>query len=242
MLYDIDQIRAHYRRFIEEKPSEYYERFDPDLMDKRPLVRDLLEKAFQRLFEEKVGRLLDVGCGTCFYYPLLSKHAETILGIDLCVPMLREAQKLIDGKALRNCEVRESSALELPLDDSTVDVVHSWDFLHHCPDIPKSASEIARVLKPDGRYIAVEPNVVNPSILWYHARRRIEWGLLTRNRFTIPRTLGEHFDVEVSYDNTIISFLNERTWPIWKAFNAITSIPPLHLLSFRYIMKCRPKR
>ncbi|MEW6071378.1 MAG: class I SAM-dependent methyltransferase [Planctomycetota bacterium] len=118
--------------------------------------------------------MLDVGCGTCFYFPLLAAKAERITGIDLCIPMLEQAQELIREKDLRNCTVREASALELPFEAGSIDVVLSWDFLHHVPDVEKALGEIARVLKPGGRYIALEPNLLNPSIFWYHLRRRVE--------------------------------------------------------------------
>jgi SAM-dependent methyltransferase len=242
LLYDIEEIRKHYRELLDEKPSDYFERFDPYILDQRPIVKDLVDKAFRTIFPEPVGKMLDVGCGTCFYFPLLAPHAEQLTGVDLCVPMLVQAQRLIDEKGLDNCHVIEHSALELPFEDETFDVVHSWDFLHHVPDVPRAASEIARVLKPGGRYIAVEPNLVNPSILHYHVRRRVEWGLLKKNQFSNPRNFKRHgFDVSVRFDNTIISFLNERTHKLWKAIDAFTSIWPTRYLSFRYVMECRKR-
>jgi ubiquinone/menaquinone biosynthesis C-methylase UbiE len=240
-LYDLKQIGKHYRQVIEDRTDEYYERFDPFILDKRPMVAKLVEKAFAENFPETVPDLLDVGCGTCFYFPLLAKHAERLTGVDLCIPMLDAATELIKAKGLTNCEVRQSSALELPFEDNSFDVVHSWDFLHHVPDVPKAISEIRRVLRPGGRYIAVEPNLINPSILWYHVRRKAEWGLLKQNQFSLPKILREHFDIKIRYDNTIISFLNERTKLIWKAANAFTSIWPTKYLSFRYMMNCVKK-
>jgi SAM-dependent methyltransferase len=239
LFYDLEQIGKHYRKVLEDKTGDYYERFDPYILDKRPMVKALIQRTFQRFFPEKVPVLLDVGCGTCFYFPLLSERAETLLGIDVCIPMLDMAQELISTKGLTNCQVRESSAMELPFEDHSIDVVHSWDFLHHVPDVTKALAEITRVLKPGGRYIAVEPNIINPSILYYHLRRRAEWGLTRKNQFTLPRRLRENgFDVKVSYDNTIISFLNEKTEWIWKLANAFTSIWPTKYLSFRYMMEC----
>ena len=239
LLYGLDQIRRHYRELLDEKPDDYFERFDPYILDKRPLVRGLVETAFQQIFPERVPNLLDIGCGTCFYFPLLAPHAEKLTGVDLCIPMLDQARELIDSKGLTNCTVSESSALDLPFEDNTFDVVHSWDFLHHVPDPHKAASEINRVLKPGGRYIAVEPNLLNPSIAHYHARRKVEWGLFSKNQFSNKRTFGKHFDVSIRFDNTIISFLNERTWKLWKAINVFTSVWPTRYLSFRYVMECR---
>ena len=114
----------------------------------------------------------------------------------------------------------ECSALELPVESASIDVVHCWDFLHHVSDLQQTIREIVRVLKPGGRFIAIEPNLMNPSITWYHARRRSEWRLFTQNQFSLPSKLRDNFDLSVQYDNTIISFLNERTHWIWKAANA----------------------
>ena len=239
LLYDLKQIGVHYRKVIEEKTGDYYERFDPYILDKRPMVRELVEKNFEENFPEKVPVLLDVGCGTCFYFPLLARHAERLLGVDVCIPMLDAAQELIESKGLTNCEVRESSAMQLPFADQSIDVVHSWDFLHHVPDVSLALSEVFRVLKPGGRYVAVEPNLLNPSIAWYHARRRAEWGLFTRNQFFLPRMLRRNFGVSIRYDNTIISFLNDRTKWLWALANGFTSVWPTKYLSFRYMMDCR---
>jgi len=241
LLYDLDQIRKYYRKLLERKPRDYYERFDQNMLDKRPLVRDLIVKAFDRLLPDKVDHLLDVGCGTCFYFPLLSTKANRITGIDLCIPMLDQAQELIKEKDLQNCDVREASALDLPFEDNSVDVVLSWGFLHDVPDVDMALQEISRVLKPNGRYIALEPNLLNPSIFWYHFRRRVEWGLFSKNQFRMPRIFRKYFQIGITYDNTIISFLSKKTQPIWKAVNLLTSIPPFHLLSFRYILECSPK-
>lgn len=239
MFLNLEQTRKHYRQVLQDKPSDYYERFDLDILARRPLVRELMTRAFERLFPTKAGHLLDLGCGTCFYYPLLARHAERITGVDLCVPMLEQAKVLIERERLTNCQVMESSALSLPIPDHSVDVVHSWDFLHHVQDVPRTVQEIVRVLKPGGRYVAFEPNIFNPSISWYHARRRAEWRIFAQNQLTIPRQLRRFFDVRIRYDNTIISFLNERTRPLWQVINTVTKVWPLHLLSFRYIMDSR---
>jgi SAM-dependent methyltransferase len=239
LLYDIPEIRRHYARVLEEKPKEYFERFDPFMLDRRPLVAAFVDRLFARVFPERVPLLLDVGCGTGFYYPLLAKYAERLVGVDVCVPMLDLANELIRRKGLTNVEVRESSAFDLPFGEGTVDGVLSFDFLHHAPGVPQAASEIHRVLKQGGRYTAFEPNLLNPSIAWYHAVRRNEWGLYARNRFTVPRVFRRHFgEVRVEPDNTIISYLSPRTLPIYEALTALTRIRPFHLFTFRYILAC----
>lgn len=239
MFHDEKQNEQHYDRVLRAKPPLYFERFDADILDKRPIVRDLLEKAFSIQFPQKAGSVLDLGCGTAFYFPILAKHAESVLGVDVCEPMLEQAQETIEACGLTHCRVVKSSACNIPVDDASIDVVHSWDFLHHVSDLTQVFAEIQRVLKPGGRYLAVEPNLLNPSIAWYHARRRSEWRLFTQNQFTMPRKLLAKFDIRLRYDNTIISFLNERTYWIWRSVDRLTSVSLFRSLAFRYVMECR---
>jgi SAM-dependent methyltransferase len=242
MFHNLQDNCSHYSKVLESKAPLYYERFDQNLLEKRPRVEFLIRRAFARLFPDKVGNLLDVGCGTGFYFPLLSEHAANITGVDVCAPMLDVARALIQEKGIANCQVRECSALQLPFETETMDVVLSWDFLHHVADVPRAIAEICRVLKPGGRYVALEPNILNPSITWYHFRRRSEWRIFSQNQFRIPRLLRKSFTVDVTYDNTIISFLDERTWRLWSLIDRVTSIPPFRQLSFRYILDCRKSR
>ncbi len=241
LFHNQSDTRNHYGKVLRAKVPLYYERFDRHMLEKRPLVRDLVAKAFAKLFPQKVGALLDIGCGTAFYFPLLKEHAGSITGVDLCGPMLEEARALIAEEGLADCRVLEGSALELPIEDHSMDVVHSWDFLHHVSDVPRAVAEISRVLKPAGRYVAMEPNLLNPSIAWYHLRRRSEWRLGVQNQFTLPRLMRGQFEIGISYDNTIISFLNQRTWWLWRSTDRLTSLPPFRRLSFRYILDGRKR-
>lgn len=234
MFHNLEQNRQHYDRVSRERNALYLQRFDVNTLDENPIVTNLVTKMYERLFPQSARAILDVGCGTGFYYPLLSRHAQSIVGVDVSKSMLQAARQLIEQRRLSNCSVKECSALDLSFEDDSFDVVHCWDVLHHVSDMRRTLAEVHRVLKPGGRLICIEPNLLNPSIAWYHARRRSEWRLFTQNQFSLVHRLRKNFEVTVSYDNTIISFLNERTHWLWKAANALTSVRPFGLLSFRY--------
>ncbi|MEL6105776.1 MAG: class I SAM-dependent methyltransferase [Planctomycetota bacterium] len=236
MFHNLEENRSHYDRVSGEKRKLFFERFDTEILESNRIVAGLIEANFEKLFPSSAGKLLDVGCGTGFYYPLLSRHADSIVGVDVSRSMLDVAEHLFTERHLENCRVLECSALELCFDDQSFDTILCWDFLHHVSDTGKALDEISRVLKPGGRFIAIEPNLLNPSIFWYHARRRSEWRLFTQNQFSLTRPLRKTFDIQVSYDNTIVSFLNERTKWIWDSVDRLTSIAFFRRLSFRYVI------
>ncbi|MBM4058176.1 MAG: class I SAM-dependent methyltransferase, partial [Planctomycetes bacterium] len=235
---DDEATRRHYDGIVGHRSRLYRERFDDDLLENRPIVARMFERAFARLYPLRVGSMLDVGCGTALYFPILCRHADRLEGIDGSAAMIRRAEANLATRGLANCRVHVGSATRLPFADRSFDAVNSWDFLHHVGNLEGTLAEIRRVLKPGGRYVAVEPNLLNPSIAWYHARRRSEWRLFARNQFTIPRRLEAAFDTLIGYDNTVISFVDARTEWLWRVADGLTSLPPLRWLAFRYVVEC----
>jgi|SRR3990172_12245317 len=104
-------------------------------------------------------KVLDVGCGTgrLTFAALDRAQGAVIHGIDASPEMIGVAR----GKARRRkAEVDfQTAAIEkLPFGDAGFDLVLSGFMLHHLPeDVKKSGiAEVARVLKPGGRFVAVD--------------------------------------------------------------------------------------
>ena len=150
MFHDEEENRRHYDTVSGQKRALYFQRFDTNILDENPIVANLLTKAFDDLFPAKVNHLLDLGCGTAFYYPLLARHAGQIIGVDVSGEMLMAAKMFIKERGLTSCRLVQGSAMRLPFPNQTFDVVHCWDFLHHVEDVPATIREISRVLKPNG--------------------------------------------------------------------------------------------
>ena len=80
------------------------------------------------------------------------------MGVDLSPRMIEIAKKKA-SKNGRQAKYEVASSLALPFDDETFDLVATSLIHHHLMSLAEKAatlSEIYRVLKPEGRYIAAE--------------------------------------------------------------------------------------
>ncbi len=114
-------------------------------------------------------RVLDLGSGTG--YPALLA-AQTVgatgrvVGIDLAEQMLKVAGRKATSLGLSNVTFRTGDVTTLPFETASFDAVISRFCLMFLPNIPKAASEIARVLRP-GAWVATavwSAAEKNPSI------------------------------------------------------------------------------
>ena len=93
--------------------------------------------------------------------------SAALCGVDVSPSSVEEARRRLKLHDLAaNIEVIESAAV-LPFEDNTFDHVHSSGVLHHVADLPRSLSEIKRVLKPGGTGHVM---VYNYDSIWMHLR------------------------------------------------------------------------
>jgi enediyne biosynthesis protein CalE5 len=114
-------------------------------------------------------RVLDLGSGTGYPALLAAQTVGpdgSVTGIDLAEQMLEVARRKASLLKLANVTFRAGDVTTLPFEANSFDAVTSRFCLMFLPDIPKAASEIARVLKP-GSWVAAAVWSVpekNPSI------------------------------------------------------------------------------
>jgi SAM-dependent methyltransferase len=103
-------------------------------------------------FDELRGRdVLEIGCGTGVHARLLAEAGANVSAVDLTPTAVELTRRRLALHGLE-ADVREADAEQLPYDDATFDFVWSWGVIHHSSDTERVLDEIARVLRPGGRF------------------------------------------------------------------------------------------
>lgn len=106
------------------------------------------------------GAVLDDGCGTGMMLEHVRERGaplEELVGMDVSVEMLKRARARAERNRLSYRLVR-GDACRLPFRAESFDVVYARSILHHLPSPDAGAREIARVLRPGGDVVFLEPN------------------------------------------------------------------------------------
>jgi len=99
--------------------------------------------------------VLDLGSragNDCFVARTLAGETGKVTGLDFTEEMVLKAQQNLAKTGFTNMEFIRGDIEEMPLPDSTFDVVISNCVLNLVPDKQKAFSEIFRVLKPGGHF------------------------------------------------------------------------------------------
>jgi SAM-dependent methyltransferase len=121
---------------------------------------DPREIAFQAVLEVAPRRVLEVGCGR----GELSARIHDELGAS--VTAVDQSERMVELTQARGVDARLGDVQELPFDGGGFDcAVAAW-MLYHVPDLERGLSELARVLRPGGRLVAVTNAEINLPELW----------------------------------------------------------------------------
>jgi ubiquinone/menaquinone biosynthesis C-methylase UbiE len=97
---------------------------------------------------------LDIGCGTAsLFQAILAEYPSVeLVGVDLSTEMLKVAHKKLGDQAV----FLAAQAQSLPFPSKSFDVVVSCNAFHYWREPEECLSEIARVLKPNGRIVITD--------------------------------------------------------------------------------------
>ncbi len=118
--------------------------------------RTLLHPALLRVLGPLDGQhVLDVGCGNGSLARQLARQGAHVMGVDASAPIIARAQQREAQETLGIAyHVADAARLE-PLGDGWFDLVVSCMALQDIPDAAGTVAEVARVLRPGGRLVAL---------------------------------------------------------------------------------------
>lgn len=153
----------HDHRYADEtrrRTAKYYDSADASQAAYRGAIDAALAAAGPTV------RVLEYGCGTgSAAFELAGRGAE-VIGIDISAVAVEQANASARARSLGGVRFEVMNAEALDLAPESFDVVCGSGILHHL-DLDIALAEIARVLKPGGRAVFVEPLGHNPLVNVY---------------------------------------------------------------------------
>lgn len=98
----------------------------------------------------------DIGSGTGYLLPVLSRHFRRVIGVEPAQRMLEVARQRVKLHDLGNVDIRQGELGSLPLDSASTDLAIATLVMHHVPSPLEALKEINRVVKPGGSLLIVE--------------------------------------------------------------------------------------
>jgi SAM-dependent methyltransferase len=128
-----------------------------------------LDRVFlETLGDRRLGCVAELCCGQGEALSLLRERVDEGVGVDISVAMLEAATaRLADERFV----FLQGDATQLPLADACLDHVFTFGGIHHVADRRGLFREVARVLRPGGRFFWREP--VSDFLLWRGLRALI---------------------------------------------------------------------
>src|SRR5207244_7586759 len=109
-------------------------------------------------------RVLEVGGGEGELAERIRELGVDVVGVD-------QSDRMVELQRSKGIDARVGDVQALPFADGEFDVGLAAWMLYHVPDLDRGLAELARVLKPGGRLVAVTNAEEHLQELWELARR-----------------------------------------------------------------------
>ena len=110
---------------------------------------DAREVAFEAVVEGAPARILEVGCGEGELAERLARESgASVVAVD-------QSERMVELTRGRGVDARVADVQDLPFWEASFDAVLAAWMLYHVPDLDRGIAELARVLVPGGRLVAV---------------------------------------------------------------------------------------
>lgn len=99
---------------------------------------------------KKTSAVIDLGAGDGYISRFAAPFVKNVIAVDISYEMLRELEQKAKAQGLKNIEILNTDGRDVPLADSSVDVVCAAMYLHHIQEPEAAVREMHRLLKPGG--------------------------------------------------------------------------------------------
>lgn len=131
---------------------------------------------FTKLNLKKIRRVIDIGCGNGRHLKSLSfkLHNAEIRGIDHSKDEINKLKDEFNNFRCKNhnsYEFLHHDIRDIPIEDSTQDLVICSEVLEHVPNYEDVISECQRVLKPEGVLLVSVPTYTPEKLCWVFSKK-----------------------------------------------------------------------
>ncbi len=176
--------------------------------------------------------VLDIASGEGYGSNVLSKSASKVIGVDIDLESVNEANKKYIKE---NLKFIQGSADNIPVESNSIDVVISFETIEHHDKHEEMLLEIKRVLKKDGILIMSSPdkkyysdmtgqvNVFHVKELYFDEFKNLIdrhfsfTNFLFQNSFNLNSFIGksDNFCKHIIYTGDENSFNDNFIWPVY---------------------------
>jgi ubiquinone/menaquinone biosynthesis C-methylase UbiE len=158
-------------------------------------VRALLQRRYEAPLMERFGgrteglRVLEIGCGRGIGTEIIFERfrAREVHAFDIDLEMVELARKRLASYGPSRLTLYVGDAETIAEADASFDAVFDFGIIHHVPEWKRAIAEVARVLKPGGRFFFEE--VTSKALNRWVYRTFLEHP--TENRFSAKEFVAE---------------------------------------------------
>lgn len=148
-------------------------------------------------------KILDLGCGSGAFVVDTARAvgmSGKVYALDIEPKMLKQLERKLSkpkNQDIKNIEIINKSAYELPFDNNSLDLVYLVTVLQEIPDKNRALREIKRVLKPGG-ILAVTELLPDPDYVFKFQTIK----LVEKAGFTLDKVSGNLWNYTVRFRKT----------------------------------------